>query len=229
MKTKHLDFPLSLKQIDAEGFFAGYASVFNVVDEQKDVILHGAFRDTLQTKQGKIKLLWQHKTDEPIGVFHVIREDAQGLYVEGRLLLDVARAREAYALLKSGAMNGLSIGYQVKNHDYDAKTGVRLIIEAELFEVSLVTFPANSEATVRAVKALNSLPVTIRGFEGLLRELGYSRKRAKEIALKGFDGLPETQALDAGESKQWNAAMLSGEAIRLADALEKATRILHPC
>lgn len=146
------DQRLELKHIDDKGNFAGYASVFNVVDNQNDMMLEGAFTATLEDGKHNVKLLWQHNIDEPIGVFTLLREDARGLYVEGRLLLDIQRAKEAHALLKAGAIAGLSIGYVPVRYRIDPLTGVRLLEEVALFEISLVTFPANAEATVHAVK-----------------------------------------------------------------------------
>ncbi len=145
------NFPLELKAIEEDGHFAGYASVFGIEDNHNDIILSGAFSNSLADKERDIKLLWQHKVDEPIGTFTTMKEDRYGLYVEGRLLLDVQRAREAYALLKSGALNGLSIGFVVKHYDRD-DSGARLIYEADLWEISLVTFPANSHAQISVLK-----------------------------------------------------------------------------
>ncbi|MBY0407102.1 MAG: HK97 family phage prohead protease, partial [Rickettsiales bacterium] len=96
--------------------------------------------------------LWQHQQEEPIGVFSQIAEDANGLYVQGRLLLDIQRAREAHALLKEGAISGLSIGYSPVRYRIDEATGVRKLAEVELWEISLVTFPANEAAQVTVVK-----------------------------------------------------------------------------
>lgn len=152
LERKRLDFGLDIKSIDGAGRFTGYASVFDVVDSQRDVILRGAFSETLSGRIGEIKLLWQHSSAEPIGVFDVIAEDEKGLYVEGRLLLDVQRAREAYALLKAGAIQGLSIGYSPLRYTIDDDTGVRLLASVQLWEVSLVTFPANDQANIRVVK-----------------------------------------------------------------------------
>lgn len=152
LERKRLDFSLELKAIEENGRFAGYASVFDVVDRQKDIILRGAFQDTLAGRAGQIKLLWQHQFEEPIGVFDRIVEDEHGLYVEGRLLLDIQRAREAYSLLRAGAIEGLSIGYSPVRYSIDPETGVRLIARVELWEISLVTFPANAQAGVTQVK-----------------------------------------------------------------------------
>lgn len=143
---------LQLKTVDEQGRFAGYASIFGVVDNQNDRMERGAFAETLKDSARGIRLLWQHNFDEPIGVFTILREDARGLYVEGRLLPEVQRAREAHALLKEGAICGLSIGYVPVRHHIDPETGVRVLQEVALYEVSLVTFPANAAATVHAVK-----------------------------------------------------------------------------
>ncbi len=145
-------YDLELKSIDSEGRFAGYASVFNLVDSQRDIIRPGAFRQTLRERGRQIKLLWQHLFSEPVGKIEHIREDAHGLYVEGLLLLDVARAREAHALLKAGAISGLSIGYTPVEFTIDPDTGVRRITRVDLWEISLVTFPANASAQITRVK-----------------------------------------------------------------------------
>lgn len=151
-ERKRLDFNLRVKSLDFAGRFAGYASVFDVVDSQKDIILRGAFAETLKGRVGDIKMLWQHQQDEPIGIFERMFEDINGLYVEGKLLLDVARAKEAHALLKEGAIGGLSIGYSPVKYSLNEKTGVRMLSAVELWEVSLVTFPANEAAKITVVK-----------------------------------------------------------------------------
>ncbi len=151
-ERKNFASALHIKSLDVTGRFAGYASVFDVVDNQRDSMQRGAFSETLARGIANVKLLWQHQQSEPIGVFDKIFEDAHGLYVEGRLLLDVARAKEAYALLKAGALTGLSIGYSPVRYRIDDETGVRQLTEVDLWEVSLVTFPANQAANVTVVK-----------------------------------------------------------------------------
>ena len=186
MQTKHLQFDFEIKSFEeATGAFAGYASVFHVVDSQRDVMQPGAFARTLkgQLSPSATRLLWQHQMDEPIGVIHTLKEDAYGLYVAGQILLDLQRGREAYALLKAGAINGLSIGYKPSDYAYDAD-GVRHLKDVELWEVSLVTFPANDKAGITHLKA--DPPQTIRELEQILRDAGFSRKDAKAIAAGGF-------------------------------------------
>ena len=130
----------------------GYASVFGEPDQSGDVVQPGAYAQSLadQAATGRrIKMLWQHNPLEPIGIWDEVREDARGLYVKGRLLTDVTRAREAATLVEAGAIDGLSIGYKTIRTTRDAQ-GHRLLNEVELWEVSLVTFPMLSEARVNA-------------------------------------------------------------------------------
>lgn len=171
-EQKQFTCALQLKSLSEEGRFAGYASVFDVVDSQNDIILRGAFSKTLRERKNTVKLLWQHQMNEPIGVFEQMFEDACGLYVEGRLLLSVARAREAYDLIKASALEGMSIGYTPIKYAFDPKTGVRQIQEVTLWEVSLVTFPANTQAGITVVKS---------GEQPLLLELAEALERATNI------------------------------------------------
>lgn len=167
---------LSLKNISEQGMFSGYASVFNTVDSHNDVVEQGAFSKSLKAqKQGKaVKLLWQHRADEPIGFFKTIREDARGLYVEAQLSLEVQRAKEAYSLLKTGAIEGLSIGYNAVEYSLDEETGIRHLSQVELWEVSLVTFPANQAAQVMMVKGEEPLEM-VRLVREIDRAIGVIR------------------------------------------------------
>ncbi len=184
METKQLEFPLSLGEVAEDGSFSGYASVFDVIDSHNDVVVNGAFKRTLKNRSD-VKLLWQHRMDEPIGVINHLQEDDNGLYIEGKLLLDIQRAKESYSLLKSGAINGLSIGYSVVDYDIDSQSGSRVLKDVDLWEVSLVTFPANKRSGVTSLKA-GEQPQTIREFEHFLRDAGFSRNEAKNISLSGF-------------------------------------------
>ena len=150
METLGVD--LQLNTVADNGYFTGYASVFDHVDRQHDIILAGAFAQAIEQPQD-VKLLWQHDATQPIGRIIHMEEDDHGLYVEAKLLLDVQKAREAYALLTGGAIGGLSIGYNVVESVFDPETGIRLIMAVELYEISLVTFPANEKARVEKIKA----------------------------------------------------------------------------
>ena len=144
-----------LSSVDQKGLFAGYASVFDIVDDQDDIVLPGAFKQSLAEWEGMNKwpkMLWQHNLREPIGRWLFLEEDKKGLYVEGQLLLDVQKAKEAYSLMKAKAVDGLSIGYQVLKAKHDHKKCVRYISQLELLEISVVTFAANSDAQITKVK-----------------------------------------------------------------------------
>ncbi|ARU01024.1 HK97 family phage prohead protease [Yoonia vestfoldensis] len=127
---------------------SGYASLFGKSDQGGDIVEPGAYRISL-AKGRRIKMLWQHDPAQPIGIWDEVVEDARGLWVKGRLLTDVARAREAASLIAAGAIDGLSIGYRTLRAHKDA-SGARRLSELDLWEVSLVTFPMLPEARVTA-------------------------------------------------------------------------------
>lgn len=139
-------------EIARDGTFEGYASLFGVPDNGRDVIARGAFRTALKRRgQGGVKMLYQHAAAEPIGTWSELYEDAVGLFVRGRITPDVQKAREVLALLRDGAIDGLSVGFKTKRARTDAKSGVRVIYEADLWEVSVVTFPMLDGARVTRV------------------------------------------------------------------------------
>ncbi len=144
---------LTLSGVTGEGRFSGYASIFGEVDLGKDAIEPGAFSQSLARRgAGGVRMLFQHDPSEPLGAWKTIREDARGLYVEGMLSPGVARAKEVHMLMKAGALDGLSIGFQTVKARTDGKTGVRRILEADLWEISIVTFPMLPSARVSNVK-----------------------------------------------------------------------------
>ncbi|MBV0891931.1 HK97 family phage prohead protease [Paracoccus sp. Z118] len=140
----------ALTATEAGSVIEGYASLFGVADQGGDVVMPGAYAASLArlaAQGGKVRMLWQHDPLRPIGVWEEIREDGRGLWVRGRLLAEVAQAREAAALVEAGAIDGLSIGYRTVRAERDAE-GRRRLAEVELWEVSLVTFPMLPEAKV---------------------------------------------------------------------------------
>ena len=144
---------LTLKGVAGDGRFSGYASLFGEVDLGRDAIEPGAFAASLEKRgAGGVRMLYQHDPAEVIGRWTEIREDERGLYVEGKLATAVARAREVHALMKAGALDGLSIGFRAVKTRADRKTGVRRILEADLWEISVVTFPMLPTARVSNVK-----------------------------------------------------------------------------
>ncbi len=163
--------PAALSAVEADGTFAGYASLFGRADLGRDMVMPGAFRASLARRgAGGVKMLFQHDPAAPIGVWLDIREDGEGLLVKGRLTTEVAKAREVLALMRAGALDGLSIGYRTVRGRTDAKTGVRALHEVDLWEISVVTFPMLPEARVVSVKdAQVQLAQTIRRATRALR------------------------------------------------------------
>jgi hypothetical protein len=154
----------------SEDEFEGYASLFGVPDSAGDVVQAGAFAQSLRTRgPAKVRMLYQHFAHEPIGVWQVIREDPRGLYVRGRLVTDTQRGRECLALLGEGALNGLSIGFRTVRARRDAKTGLRALLEIELWEISVVTFPLLTGSQVTAVGAKDDAAAQIRRAAEALR------------------------------------------------------------
>lgn len=195
MNMKHLSFDFDVKSLDETGTFSGYASVFGNRDSAGDVVQKGAFARTLAewAQKGRMPpMLWQHDRKQPIGCFTLMKEDDKGLYVEGKLLIDdIPQAKTAHALLKNKVLGGMSIGYSVQNWEYDKVNSVLNLLELKLYEVSLVTFPANEQATVDNVK--NGLPereIIIKH----LKDLGFSQKQAEAFCDSGLKSLqPENQ------------------------------------
>lgn len=182
--------------------FSGYANTFDLKDRAGDITQRGAFTKSIAKHAAagtKVKMLAHHDTTRPIGVWTSMAEDEKGLFVEGRLTQGVRDADEAYALLKDGALDAMSIGYRVVEEEYDRKTGANLLHEIDLHEISLVAIPANQESVVTTVKSDHD----IRSLEKVLRDAGVSRKEAKAILAKGFNGVDE--ARDAPEDDSFNA------------------------
>ncbi|EAQ01251.1 phage prohead protease, HK97 family protein [Pseudooceanicola batsensis HTCC2597] len=147
LEHKFCAFDADLSVSDDLGI-AGYASRFGAEDQGGDVVQRGAFAASLASGRGA-KMLWQHDPAQPIGVWTEMREDNQGLWVAGRLLDGVARAKEAAALIRAGAIDGLSVGYRTRRATKN-EGGGRTLMELELWEVSLVTFPMLPSARVAA-------------------------------------------------------------------------------
>ena len=183
----HHDFGFQVKEVRSSGTFAGYGSVYSVVDQGDDVVAPGCFSQSLadwSSKGSLPALLWQHRSGEPIGCYTAMKEDAAGLYVEGKLALKTQRGAEAYELLQMKAISGLSIGFMTREDTFDQKTGIRTIKKADLWECSLVTFPMNDQARVASVKNVNEI-TDRKSAERYLRDVGgFSQTEATAIVAR---------------------------------------------
>jgi HK97 family phage prohead protease len=198
MKTK--SFAFKVKAADDEGQIEGYVSVFGVRDSYNEVVMPGAFADSLakHKREGTNPLmLWQHNPDEPIGVWNELSDDGTGLNGKGQLLKGVKRADEALIMLKAGAIQGMSIGYREVDVTPADATNPRKLLKLDLLEASIVSFPANRRARVDSVKSEGRFanfaqrlrdgdPPSIKEFEDILREAGVPKAMAVQIASVGY-------------------------------------------
>lgn len=199
VELERRSFALEIASVEQTGLIKGYGSVFGNVDSYKEKIAPGAFVDSLaaHTKAGTMPaMLWQHRSDQVPGVWTSMSEDKRGLKVDGEFILGTQLGKEAHVLTAKKAVNGLSIGFVTKKSELDEESGVRTLTAIDLWEVSIVTFPANTKARITDVK---SLPKNIREFEDYLREGGFSANQAKAIASRGFKAADDArdEPLDA--------------------------------
>lgn len=200
---QHKSFDFEVKEILPSGAFTGYGSVFGTLDQGNEIVVKGAFAESLEAmkaKGRKFPILWQHRSGEPLGAYDAVKEDDHGLLMDGTLLVnDVQRAKEAHALMKAGAVNGMSIGYNTIEEKYDSKTSITQLLKLKLRETSIVTFPMHDDARVTTVKTLDQLVKsgklpTLSEFEDFLCEAGFSRTQAKAVAGNGLRKLLQCEA-----------------------------------
>ncbi len=192
IKECKIDIKADHEDDDGRIKFEGFASTFGNKDSDDDIIEQGAFKKSLKKRMPK--LLLQHRSDKPIGKFTVVKEDDVGLFVKG-VILPTSDGKDAGILLKGGALDSMSIGFMPVLTEF-GKNGLRRLKEVDLFEISLVTFPANARATITDIKSIEQIK-TIREFEKFLRDVGFSQTRAKLYASKGFIPAEDVQR-DAG-------------------------------
>ena len=189
---KYLNVPLELetKAFGDAGTFEGYASIFGNVDQGGDVIERGAFKEIVKNKSGQVVVLNQHNSRDPVGLA-TVKQDDKGLAFTGQLILESPSARTAYALMKAGALTGMSIGYDVlAGGSKMMESGVRILSALKLWEISPVTFGMNALAGIDGVKS--GAITNIREFEDFLREAGgFSKAQAVAIAGRGWSGLQD--------------------------------------
>ena len=180
------------------GYFKGYGSTFGgKPDSYRDVIVDGAFTDTI-SKGGKfklgIKMLKQHMWDSPIGIYPEMSQNKTGLKVKGQIAIKTTDGNDTYILMKIGAINALSIGWEPLREDasgrpvsiddaieWDNEKDIRILKLIDLWEISPVTFPANDRAVITDVKSVIENAKTPTQMERALRDAGLSRSVAKYI------------------------------------------------
>lgn len=221
MDLEYKQVPFEKEDIQENGIFKGYGSTFlGKPDSYGDIIAHGAFAESI-IKKGRggmgISMLFQHMSDRIPGAWKAISEDSRGLKVEGQLALKTQLGQESYELLKLDALKGLSIGFDLprlkdgkvdpKTYEIDEKSNTRLLKKINLWEISLVTFPANTRARVTGVKNLEKAG-TVREFEKSLRELGLTKSQSVYIASLCAPSLRDSGSGESEVLKSLNDTLL---------------------
>lgn len=209
MKLAHLPTRLEIKAADDSGTVEGLGSVFGNIDSYGDIVAPGAFAKSLASGR-KVKMLWQHNADQPVGVWDQIEETGKGLRVKGRIAVDTQLGKDVMAMLRMEAIDGLSIGYRTINSTFDESTGIRTLNEIELWEVSVVTFPANPQAVLSGVKSQADVDaMDLSDIEKALREAGFARDEAKWLMHRHAAIIRQREAADrdADDLKRAAAAL----------------------
>jgi len=185
-----------IKAVQDDGSFEGYASVFLNLDNALDIVLRGAFTETLTKSGGAVPILWAHDPNEPLGFGESAIEDTKGLYVKGQINLELQKGREMHSMAKmaakAGKSIGLSIGYVARDYDY-TDSGIRELKAVDMVEYSLTLFPCNEEATIVSVKSIvesgeaPEISKKKRDIEYILKGAGCSQKEAKSAVAVIFD------------------------------------------
>lgn len=211
----------------APGRVTGYGSVFGAVDTYNEVVQPGAFKKSLKrwkSEKAPIPMLWQHYSDEPIGGWEEFEEDDTGLKLAGDIDLDAPKGPGALSAVKKRYVRGLSIGYyEVKADPYDwsnPNPEPRKLYELDLRECSIVTFPANQEARLDAIKARlvrGELP-TLREFEAMLQEqCRFTRSQARLVTESGFKSLLQRDAQGGSDGEELKAVKAALGGLRLPE------------
>jgi HK97 family phage prohead protease len=214
---EHKTFPLSLKMVGDDGIFEGELSVYNNVDFGDDVVRPGAFTKTISEKNGVVPMLWQHDPNLPVGV-NLLTDTGVALGNRGVINLEKQLGREALSDLrmwqKYGMKFGQSIGYEtIKEKRLDS--GVRELLEVNLWEGSLVTFGMNPLATVNSVKQLARMS---RNLHTELKEGRMLSASTRERLARILDEV--STLLAAAEPEEKTPSYVEAEAVKSQDKPE---------
>lgn len=168
MEYKNFSEKISFKSSGSYFKIYGYASVFDEEDNYGDIIEKGAFTSSISSPS-TIKLLWQHDSKFPIGKIDKLYEDSKGLVLEASINCELSKGKEASLLVKDNVIDGLSIGFTIGKSNI-SESGKRIITELKLWEVSLVTFPANNMAKIAHINQ-RELSLSLEKIEKSIIEL----------------------------------------------------------
>lgn len=199
---KYINVPTEFKAAGDTGSFSGYASIFGNIDLGGDVIERGAFKEIVTNDEGRVVTLWQHKSDRPVGTA-LVKQDDVGLQFDGSLVMEDPQARTALAHMKAKSVRGMSIGFDIRPGGAEVlASGVRMLRDLKLWEISIVTWGMNPLAGVLSAKERIKQITDIRAFEDFLREEGgFSNAQAKLLASGGWRKLQQARE-ELGEEEK---------------------------
>jgi len=186
MKIKAVFNMLEKKVINIDGVdyftFKGYGSTFGNIDRDDEMMVAGCFREHIASQTPA--LLWQHQMSEPLGVYTVVREDGKGLYVEGQMPMDDDFVRgRVVPQMKAGSVKTMSIGFTVDEYAYDKENDIIKFTKVKVWEISLVTIPANAQAMITEMKSLEEAE-NITELNQMLKNYGISHRKCNIIISK---------------------------------------------
>ena len=209
MQTKCQHTGMTFKFNEESGTFEGYASVFGGVDSYGDTVVVGAYKSTLENRERPVRMRWNHYGDV-VGKWLEMYEDEKGLYVKGQLTPGHSKAEDIKALLKHGAIDGLSIGYYIVDAEAN-KFGGRNLKEIELVEISIVEEPADLGASITSIKSAIESAETLADLERSLRDAGLSKSVATALVSR-------TKSLVLCDAESQAKAKAAAEAIKRIEA-----------
>lgn len=208
MRLKQIYTPFELKASNSEtGIVEGYGSIFDNVDAYSEIVVKGAFNESLKAHKSKKTMpamLWQHNPDWPIGKWIDISEDDRGLKVSGKLNMKTSRGIDAFEHISAGDITGMSIGYRTEKYEVDEEEKIVTLKEIDLWEISLVTFPANELARIEETRSANEIAqMTEREIEHVLRDAGLSRSKSGAVIsrISAIQHLRDAEAIEIAEAK----------------------------
>jgi HK97 family phage prohead protease len=225
LERKQLSF--EVKQVEGEDpnlfRFEGYASTFGNIDLGDDIVAKGAFTNSLK-ENPDVKVLWQHKMDEPIGMPEIMREDEKGLFVVAKLPKDDDFVKKrVMPQVKIGSVSEMSIGFFIKEFEMREIEGknIRVITDLDLFEFSLVTKAMNPQARVTGFKAFQDAEIkSLKDIETFLKEGGLSNNESKTLISKIKEFSSQRDAEEKAKEQR------DAEAKRLLEEIQNLTKFI---
>lgn len=178
----------------SKGAVTAVVTSFKNLDVVNDRILPGALDDYLKGFGGGLPMLFQHTSNEIIGVWNKLSIEGDKVIGNGQIFSEVSKGSDTMVLMSKGLIGATSIGFTSSDYDKNEDGGIDFK-KIELKEISMVMKPANPKAQVISAKN-DEGRIDIRKVESILREAGLSRNESKALLSKGQTGLREVDSIE---------------------------------